>query len=79
MSFVVAVPEVLGTAATDLAGLGSSLSAANAAAAHQTTGVLAAAEDRCRRPLRRCSPPTVRAFRHSVRRRRRFMTSLCRR
>ena len=45
MSFVVAVPEVLGTAATDLASLGSTLSAANAAAATQTTGVLAAAED----------------------------------
>src|ERR1700751_4192679 len=45
MSFVVAVPEVLGTAATDLASLGSTLSAANAAAATPTTGVLAAAED----------------------------------
>ena len=44
MSFVVAVPEVLGAAATDLAGIGSSLSAANAAAA-PTTGILAAAED----------------------------------
>ena len=45
MSFVMAVPEVLGTAATDLTSLGSTLSAANAAAAAQTTGVLAAAED----------------------------------
>ena len=45
MSLVVAMPEVLGTAATDLAGLGSTLSAAHAAAATQTTGVLAAAED----------------------------------
>ena len=45
MSFVVAVPEVLGTAATDLTSLGSTLSEANAAAATQTTGVLAAAED----------------------------------
>ena len=44
MSFVVAVPEVLGTAA-DLASLGSTISAANAAAAASTTGVLAAAED----------------------------------
>ena len=33
MSFVVAVPDVLGTAATDLAAIGSTLSAANAAAA----------------------------------------------
>jgi PE family len=45
MSFVIAVPELLGTAATDLAGVGSTLSAANAAAGAQTTGVLAAAED----------------------------------
>jgi len=45
MSFVVAVPEVLGTAATDLASLGSTISSARAAAATQTTGVLAAAED----------------------------------
>src|ERR1700739_963607 len=45
MSFVMAVPEVLGTAATDLTNIGSTLSTANAAAATQTTGVLAAAED----------------------------------
>src|SRR5271170_3786997 len=45
MSYLIAVPEVLGTAATDLASLGSTISSANAAAATQTTGVLAAAED----------------------------------
>ena len=45
MSFVVAVPEVLGTAATDLANIGSTLNAANAAAAAPTTGILAAAQD----------------------------------
>jgi hypothetical protein len=45
MSFVIAAPEVLGTAATDLTNIGSTLSAANAAVATQTTGVLAAAED----------------------------------
>src|SRR5271166_5374170 len=45
MSFVIAAPELLGTAATGLTRLGSTLSAANAAAATQTTGVLAAAED----------------------------------
>ena len=43
MSFVIAMPEVLGTAATDLTSLGSTLSEANAAAATQTTGVLTAA------------------------------------
>jgi PE family len=45
MSFVVAVPDALGTTATDLAGIGATLSAANASAATQTTAVLAAAED----------------------------------
>ena len=45
MSFVIAAPELVTTAATDLANVGSSLSDANAAAATQTTGVLAAAED----------------------------------
>ena len=45
MSFVVATPDVLAGAASTLAGLGSSISAANAAAAAPTTGVLAAASD----------------------------------
>jgi PE family len=43
MSFVVAVPDAVATAAENVAGIGSSLSAANAAAAVPTTGVLAAA------------------------------------
>src|SRR6201998_4574927 len=45
MSFVIAAPEFLTAAATDLANIGSTLSAANAAAAVPTTGILAAAED----------------------------------
>ncbi|MGP0077190.1 PE family protein, partial [Mycobacterium sp.] len=45
MSFVMAVPEVLGTAATDLTSIGSTINAAHAAAAAPTTGILAAAED----------------------------------
>ena len=45
MSFVIAAPELVTAAATDLANIGSTLNAANAAAATQTTGVLAAAED----------------------------------
>ena len=45
MSYVVAVPEMLGSAATDLEGIGSTLSEANGAAATQTIGVLAPAED----------------------------------
>jgi PE family len=45
MSFVFAVPDVVATAATDLAGIGSSLGQANSAAAAQTTQMLAAGED----------------------------------
>ena len=45
MSYLVAAPEFLASAATDLSNIGSRLSAANAAAAVPTTGVLAAAED----------------------------------
>jgi PE family len=45
MSFVVAAPEALVTAASDLAGIGSAISTANAAAVGPTTGVLAAAAD----------------------------------
>ncbi len=45
MSFVIAVPEVVQAAASDLAGIRSALTAANAAAAAPTTSILAAAED----------------------------------
>src|ERR1700753_2041613 len=45
MSFVIAAPEFLASAATDLANIGSTLGAANAAAGTQTPRVLAAAED----------------------------------
>jgi triacylglycerol lipase len=45
MSYVIAGPELMTAAATDLAGIGSDLSAAHTAAASRTTAVLAAAED----------------------------------
>jgi hypothetical protein len=45
MSHLLVAPEFLASAATDLAGIGSALNAANAAAALRTTGLLAAAED----------------------------------
>jgi triacylglycerol lipase len=45
MSNLIAAPEIMATAATDLATIGSDLRAAHTAAATQTTGVLAAAED----------------------------------
>jgi hypothetical protein len=45
MSFLLAAPEALGSAATDVAGIGSTLNAASSAAASQTTGIVAAAQD----------------------------------
>jgi hypothetical protein len=45
MSFVFAAPQELATAASDLAGISSTLGAANAAAVAPTTGVLASAAD----------------------------------
>ncbi|WP_139801831.1 PE family protein, partial [Mycobacterium angelicum] len=45
MSFVIAAPGTMGSAAAGLTDIGSALSAANAAAAARTTGLLAAAED----------------------------------
>jgi hypothetical protein len=45
MSNVIAAPELINTAATDLASIGSNLSAAHLAAAAPTTGVIPAAAD----------------------------------
>ncbi|MBS9533342.1 PE family protein [Mycobacterium sp. M1] len=45
MSFVTTQPELLATAAAELAGAGASMSALNSAAAAPTTGVLPAAAD----------------------------------
>ena len=45
MSHVIAAPEMMTAAATDVASIGSTLSAANAAAAAPTTGIVAAASD----------------------------------
>ena len=45
MSFVIAAPEMMTAAASDVANIGSTLSAANAAAAAPTTGIVAAAGD----------------------------------
>ncbi|WP_156771951.1 PE family protein, partial [Mycobacterium sp. 1245805.9] len=44
-SFVQIVPEVVSKASSDIAGIGSAIRSANAAAAAPTTSVLAAAED----------------------------------
>ena len=45
MSFVITQPELLSAAAAELAGIGSAMSAQNAAAAAPTTGIAPAAAD----------------------------------
>ena len=45
MSFVIAAPEFVSAAAAEVAGIGSSLTVAHAAAASPTTAVVAAAGD----------------------------------
>jgi len=45
MSYVIAAPELMTSAATDLSHIGSALTAANAAAAAPTTGIVVAAQD----------------------------------
>jgi hypothetical protein len=45
MSYLIAAPEILDSAATDLASIAGTVRAANASAAAQTTGILAAAKD----------------------------------
>ena len=45
MSYVIAAPEMMAAAATDLAGIGSDLSAAHTAAAAPTVALVPAAAD----------------------------------
>jgi hypothetical protein len=78
MSFVIAAPDMVASAAQNVAGIDSSLSAANTAAAAPTTGVLAPVLMRCQWLLRRCFPGRDRPFRRSALRRRRFIPSSCR-
>jgi hypothetical protein len=51
MSYVIAAPEMMTSAATDLATIGSTLNTANAAAAASITGVVVAAGDGMSAPI----------------------------
>jgi hypothetical protein len=82
MSYVLVAPEMVADAAGNLAGIGSAISEANAAAAGSTTGIVAAAQDEVSAaisaaaaapPAGRAAPVAGRQQRH---RRRRFKTSL---
>ncbi|BBX75655.1 hypothetical protein BST45_19325 [Mycobacterium shinjukuense] len=63
MSLVVAAPDALVATATELAGIGSALSAANLAAAAPTTGVLAAGADEVSAAVAALFPGTRRPIR----------------
>lgn len=78
MGYVVAAPEILSVAASDLANIGSMLQAANAAATTPTVSVLSAAATRYRKPLRSCLAPTPVTTRPSAHRRLGFTPSLFR-
>lgn len=78
MSYVIAAPEALVAAATDLATLGSTIGAANAAAAGSTTALLTAGADEVSAEIAAYSECTARPIRHSVRGRRRSMSGSCR-
>ncbi|CKP57626.1 PE-PGRS family protein [Mycobacterium tuberculosis] len=69
MSWVMVSPELVVAAAADLAGIGSAISSANAAAAVNTTGLLTAGADEVSTaiaalprppPCRRCWPRSTR-------------------
>ena len=77
MSFVIAVPEFVAAAATDLADIGSTIGSANAAVMAPTTGVLGAGADEVSAAIAAMFRMLARLTRRSVRKRRRSTTSLC--
>ncbi|EFD72396.1 PE-PGRS family protein, partial [Mycobacterium tuberculosis GM 1503] len=73
MSWVMVSPELVVAAAADLAGIGSAISSANAAAAVNTTGLLTAGADEVSTAICGvCSVPKARPTRRRAHRRRRF-------
>lgn len=77
MSFVIAVPEALTMAASDLANIGSTINAANAAAALPTTGVVAAAADEVSAAVAALFGSYAQSYQALVRSCRRFTPSSC--
>lgn len=64
MSFLIAAPEAVASAASDLAGIGSVIGEANAAAVVPTTGVIPAAADEVSAAIAALFPATRRPIRH---------------
>lgn len=75
MQFLSVIPEQVESAAQDLAGIRSALSASYAAAAGPTTAVVSAAEDEVSTAIASIFAPTVDSARFSAPRPPRFMTS----
>lgn len=78
MSFVIAAPEFLTAAAMDLASIGSTVSAASAAASAPTVAILAAGADEVSIAVAALFGMHARHIRPSACRHRRFISNLCR-
>jgi hypothetical protein len=78
MSSVIAAPELINTAATDLANIGSNLSAAHTAAAAPTLAVLPAAADEVSAGVAHLLSAHAQDYQALPGGRRRFTSSLCR-
>jgi hypothetical protein len=78
MSYLVAAPEFLASAATDVSNIGSLLNAAHAAAAAPTTALAAAAGDEVSAAVASVFAGYGQTFQGSAPRLPRFMSSLCR-
>jgi hypothetical protein len=76
MSYVVAEPEFLTAAASDLANIGSTIDTATAGAAARTTGVLAAGADEVSEAVATLFATHAQAYQRSVPGRRRFTGNL---
>lgn len=79
MLYVVASPDLMTAAATNLAEIGSAISTANGAAALPTVEVVAAAADEVSTQIAARSERMPGATKPSAPRQRRFIVGLCRR
>ncbi|CNV27462.1 PE PGRS family protein [Mycobacterium tuberculosis] len=79
MLYVVASPDLMTAAATNLAEIGSAISTANGAAALPTVEVVAAAADEVSTQIAALFGAHARSYQPSAPRQRRFIVGLCRR
>ena len=78
MSFVIAAPEAVASAASNLASIGSTIGEANVAAAAPTTGVVAAGDDEVSSAIASLFSSHAAAFQALSAQAGRFIPSLCR-